>query len=146
MSEKIKVIAFKHLEELEEKDGLSHIEINVIEIENDLNVFQNFVKGYIDYFQIAYNQTTGRSLDFICNDEGLLDGMKPTIYYTFKKGIYIVPEDDTEVLVGNLLFVANDREGNTTGLTDEEINNYLNYFMTTKNIIMNPNQMFVSTL
>lgn len=46
----------------------------LVEIENELEVFQNIVGGYIE--------TTGyKNLVIICNEEGKLRGMKPNLVF-----------------------------------------------------------------
>ncbi len=61
---------------------------------------------------IVVRKIAGKAYDIICDDEG-----------TFKENPRVTArwKDFSPALVGNLIFAHHDREGNMTGLTDDEI-------------------------
>ena len=74
-------------------------------------------------FDIAHRKIGGKWFDIFCDDEGLFkDSPIPSA---------IFPEEfnknHTVALVGNLIFANHDYEGNTTALSDEDINNIKNH-------------------
>lgn len=62
-------------------------------------------------FDIVERKIGGVWFDIFCDDDGLF----------VEKPILSALVNNSPALVGNLLFAHHDREGNTTGLTDEEI-------------------------
>lgn len=88
----------------------------------DLDTLQKHVGGLITI-------TSGPGLDIIgidivANDEGLLIGAEPNVGW--------VIEREPMVLVGGLVFVAHDDEGETIGLTDDEIRSALLWIKRTR--------------
>lgn len=82
-------------------------EPEVKEIENDLNVLQDIVGGYIECFYIADN------IICICNEEGKILGL---------------PENficDSDIIVGDVIFCAAGEE-DFDSLTDEQIDFIIN--------------------
>lgn len=86
-------------------------EPKISEIKNSLKTFQDLVGGRID---IATRKVIDKYFDFILNDEGAVNGMKPTLLFT---------KDDkvVEVFFGNLILCKANSEGETIGLTKEEV-------------------------
>ncbi len=85
----------------------------VVDIENTLKAFYETLK--CELIEIPRRQINGKYFDIICDEEGLLKG-RSTIAVTFDDEGH-----DVEGLVGSLLIVNSNDEGETVGLTDEEI-------------------------
>ncbi len=81
------------------------------EIENTLEDMQEIVGGWIEHVPM---ESLG-SIDMWCNDEGKLINLDPTIALTYKGKIY-------DVVCGNVVFLRHDGEGNSVGLTDDDLN------------------------
>ena len=77
----------------------------------NLEYMQKAVGGLIEFVHIPLLKEHG--IDMICNDEGLLIGLKPSILIT-DKGKLLQP------IVGNVLFVKNKGE-DVTGLDEDQI-------------------------
>ena len=75
----------------------------VVEVENTLETFQNIVGGYIEIYPL---RITG--LVIVCNEEGLLQGLKPNC---------ILGQD---VIVGDIAIVRQGEE-DFEGLNEAEI-------------------------
>lgn len=65
-----------------------------------------------DCFDIAVRNIGGRYFDIFCDDVGLF------VEHPIPSA---VDDEFNPVLVGNLIFAHHDREGNTTGLSDDDI-------------------------
>ena len=65
-------------------------------------------------FDITDRKIGGKYFDIFCDDEGLLQDPQPPI------SAYSL-ETREPMLVGNLIIANHDREGNTTDLSDEDI-------------------------
>ncbi len=89
----------------------------VKEIKGDLNLLQTEVGGLITLANY-YEELENRGIDIFADDEGLLKAdPKTTLIITDKENRMKV----LTALVGNLIFVSHDDEGNTLGLTDDQI-------------------------
>jgi hypothetical protein len=81
------------------------------EISNSLRAFQQAVRGNIEMFCPFEDNAA-----IICNEEGKIDGLP------FNRTVHGEP------MVGNLVIVGDDGEGNFCSLTDEQIQQYLAAF------------------
>ena len=89
----------------------------VKDIKGDLKSLQTEVGGLITLANY-YAELENNGIDIYADDEGLLKvDPKTTLIITDKKNRMKV----LMCLVGNLIFVSHDDEGNTLGLTDEQI-------------------------
>lgn len=102
----------------------------VIEIENNLKSLQVIVGGYIEFVG-----ATDSNLLIVCNEEGKLDGLPAnrlmrTHGESPHRTLAPLPADlrafakrfpDADVLCGDFLIVASDREGEVISLTDDQI-------------------------
>ena len=89
----------------------------VREIENSLESFYKIIG--CDMIDIVQIEVEGKFFDVICDDEFLLkEKPVPTLFI-----------DNENVLCGNLIFMTCDEEGNTQGLTDEDIQKLTNYIL-----------------
>lgn len=77
------------------------------EIENTLEAKQKYVDGHIEVIRLTDD------IDIILNDEGKLVEMKPCRVLLGNMGIL-------DLLVGNLLCVRHDEEGNFTSIQQED--------------------------
>lgn len=100
--------------------------VSVKEIDGELESLQAEVKGRIEYFELIYN---GKSFDIVLNEEGKLNGLEPNIAVFHK-------EELIDIIVGDVLILKADEEGDSMGLTDEEITMLSAYF-STKGIFTN---------
>ena len=67
-------------------------------------------------FDITHGEINGKVYDIFCDDEGLFkEDPETTAVFVNKKGV------PNGVLVGNLIFANHDSAGNTTSLSDEDI-------------------------
>ena len=90
---------------------------NVKDIKGDLKSLQTEVGGLITLANY-YEELEMYDIDIFADDEGLLKAdPKTTLIIIDKKNRMKV----LTALVGNLIFVSHDDEGNTTSLTDEQI-------------------------
>lgn len=88
-------------------------EPKVIDMENSLENLQKAVGGYIDMVHVTSN------VDIVLNDEGKLDGLPFNIYLIYKGSV-------VDFVVGDILIVgANNSTGETIGLSDKQINIYM---------------------
>jgi hypothetical protein len=82
-----------------------------------LSQLQELVGGYIEIPYLS-RELCAAGIDIVINDEGkLLDG--------FEKELAIVDkatEQLIDIVYGNCVFVSHDEDGNTTGLTEDQIN------------------------
>ena len=86
------------------------------EIEGDLKSLQEEVGGFITLAP-HFDELTDMGIDIYADDEGLLKA-DPKISM-----VVLNRENGSieSVLVGNLIFVGHDEEGNTKGLTQEQL-------------------------
>ena len=90
---------------------------DVKEIKGDLKSLQTEVGGLLTLANY-YEELVENRIDIFADDEGLLKAdPKTTLIITDKENRMKV----LTALVGNLVFVSHDDEGNTLGLTDEQI-------------------------
>lgn len=91
---------------------IENAKIEVIDLGDDsLDTMQKTVKGWITTaFRIPSSE--GREIDAYVNDEGLLIGMQMEV---------AIVQPYRYVYAGPMIITASDEEGNTVGLTDEEI-------------------------
>ena len=95
---------------------LSNGEVKEREINNGLEALQEIVGGYIE---IPYLGDTflNNGIDVIINEEGkLIDGMKAEIAIVNKEQGNIL-----DIVYGNCIFASHDEEGETIGLTEEQM-------------------------
>ena len=86
----------------------------VKEIDNDYKVFQHVVGGLIGMTSLPNSE----DIDIIFNDEYLLNGSKANV---------LLPERE-HLLCGNVIFAGyEDEDGSTTGLSDEQLKQVLDY-------------------
>lgn len=85
-----------------------------VEIEPSLDKYYELLE--CDCIDIAERSVGGKIFDIIVDDEGL---MRDT------QVISAIDSRCKPMLVGNLLFVHHDREGNTTGLSDSDCEHLL---------------------
>ena len=89
----------------------------VKDIKGDLKSLQTEVGGLLTLAPY-YEELENHGVDIFADDEGLLKpNPKTTLIITDKKNRMKV----LTCLVGNLIFVSHDDEGNTLGLTDEQV-------------------------
>lgn len=72
-------------------------------VADELENYQELLEGYMETVHL-----NGR-VWILCNEEGKFINLEPNIPY------------GRDILVGNIIFVASDEEGDFTDLTDEEI-------------------------
>jgi len=75
----------------------------------ELEDMQSLVGGYIEHLDCG-------GLDLWLNEEGKLHGLAPNLVAFYGK-------EARDVIVGDVFFTAHDNDGETIGLTDEEIDN-----------------------
>lgn len=91
------------------------------EINGELEELQKIVGGYIEipYLSKVFNEN---EIDIIINEEGkFIDGLN--------KEIAVIDKETNEILdivYGNCIFASHDEEGNTTGLSTEQMKTVLN--------------------
>lgn len=86
--------------------GLQEVEVN------PSNLSEFYTRLKCDVFDITRRKIGGKAFDIFCDDIGLFaDNPIPSAL-----NIKMKPE-----LVGNLIFANHDSEGNTTGLSDDDI-------------------------
>ena len=95
---------------------LSGGEIKQREIENSLEALQEIVDGYIE-IPFLSRELAKHGIDIIINEEGkMIDGLKPEIAIMDKE-----TEELLDVVYGNCIFASHNDEGDTIGLTEEQI-------------------------
>jgi len=93
------------------------------DIEGDLKSLQREVGGLITLAP-HFDELTNMGIDIYADDEGLLKANpKPSVFVMSKNDAHKIEA----VLVGNLVFVSCDDEGNTKGLTQEQIDYISNH-------------------
>ena len=84
------------------------------EIETGLDALQNEVQGYIE-IPFLSEKLHDNLIDMIINEEGkFIDGLKVEIAVVHQGKI-------VDLVFGNVVFASFDMEGNTIGLTEEQI-------------------------
>lgn len=95
---------------------LSGGELKMQEIGTELEDLQKIVGGYIEIPFLGY-KFRDNEIDVIINEEGkLIKGLKPEIAVVNEKQGNIL-----DIVYGNCVFASHDEEGNTVGLTEEQI-------------------------
>lgn len=80
----------------------------------ELADMQELVGGYIEHLDCG-------GLDMWLNEEGKLHGLLPNLVTFYGK-------EATDVVVGDVFFTACDDDGETIGLTDEQVDDIMNRF------------------
>lgn len=84
------------------------------EIKTGLDALQKEVEGYIEIPFIS-EKLYNKRIDMIINEEGkLIDGLNVEIAIIHNEKI-------VDLVFGNVVFASSDDEGNTIGLTEEQI-------------------------
>ena len=94
----------------------------IIDIDNTLETFYKLLNCRM--IEMPTRRIGNKYYDIICDEEGLFGNKTPTAV-TFD-GEPDIGCEIGEYLVGSILIVNHDDEGNTVGLTDEDIDNILN--------------------
>lgn len=102
MDNKIKVLVLEN-DELKEK-----------EIDNDLKSLQNEVGGYIEIPYLS-KRLADNGIDLIINEEGKIQGLEKQLYVIDDNGNIL------DIICGNCLFVSRNEDGDTIGLSQEQI-------------------------
>ena len=94
-----------------------------IDIDGSLESLQKIVGGYIELVYL-FDELSKNKIDLYVNEEGkYLMPEKVNIYVRFND-----ESNDHETIVGPCLFASYDDNGNTVGLTDEQIEFVKSYF------------------
>ena len=80
-------------------------------IEHSLENMQKLVGGHIECVAFSGSPILGRGVDLWCNEEGKLLGLSQNRMFP----------DGTDLIAGTFFLAAHDGEGETVGLTDEEV-------------------------
>jgi hypothetical protein len=84
------------------------------EIKNNLESLQNEVGGYIE-IPFLSEKLDANGIDMIINEEGkMIDDLVVEIAVVHQKKV-------VDLVFGNIVFASHDDEGNTIGLTEEQI-------------------------
>lgn len=102
MDNKIKVLVLEN-DELKEK-----------EIDNDLKSLQNEVGGYIEIPYLS-QRLADKGINLIINEEGKIQGLEKQLYVIDDKGNIL------DIIYGNCLFTSRNEDGDTVGLSQEQI-------------------------
>lgn len=95
---------------------LSNGKLKEQEIGNGLEHLQKIVGGYIE-IPFLSQKFLDNGIDVIINEEGkLIEGLKAEIAIVSKEQGAIL-----DIVYGNCIFASHDDEGETVGLTDEQI-------------------------
>jgi hypothetical protein len=95
---------------------LSNGELKKQEIGTELEDLQKIVGGYIE-IPFLSRKFRDSGIDTIINEEGkLIEGMKPEIAIVDEE-----TEQMLDIVYGNCIFASHDEEGNTTELTEEQM-------------------------
>ncbi len=95
---------------------LSNGKLKEQEIGNGLEHLQKIVGGYIE-IPFLGDTFHNNGIDVIINEEGkLVDGLKAEIAIVNEKQGNIL-----DIVYGNCIFASHDEEGNTVGLTEEQM-------------------------
>lgn len=92
---------------------LNDLELKEKEIDNSLKALQNEVGGYIEIPSFS-RKLSENNIDMIINEEGKVNRLQPQL------AIY---QDNkiVDVICGNIIFASANEDGETIGLTDEQI-------------------------
>ena len=92
---------------------LNDLELKEKEIDNSLKALQNEVGGYIEIPSFS-RKLSENNIDMIINEEGKVNRLQPQL------AIY---QDNkiVDVICGNIIFASANKDGETIGLTDEQI-------------------------
>lgn len=95
---------------------LSNGELKKQEIGTELDDLQQIVGGYIE-IPFLSRKFRDSGIDTIINEEGkLIEGMKPEIAIADEnKGVIL------DIVYGNCIFASHNEEGDTIGLTEEQM-------------------------
>lgn len=102
MDNKIKVLVLEN-DELKEK-----------EIDNDLKSIQNEVGGYIEIPYLS-KRLADKGINLIINEEGKILDLEKQLYVIDDKGNIL------DIIYGNCLFTSRNEDGDTVGLSQEQI-------------------------
>ena len=113
----------------------NEIKVIILEAENDeaiivekwehsLENLQQFVGGYIEAVRVT------DSITLWINEEGKLEGLEPNFHLCRMNGM---PYD---LVVGDVLIAGTDEEGNTVSLTDDEIKEVQERFLSRRHFNM----------
>lgn len=95
---------------------LSNGELKARNIREGLEELQKIVGGYIEIPFLGH-KLNSNDIDVIINEEGkLIGGMKPEIAVVSEERGNIL-----DIVYGNCIFASHDEEGNTVGLTEEQM-------------------------
>lgn len=95
---------------------LSNGELKEQEIGTELEDLQQIVGGYIE-IPFLSRKFRNNGIDTIINEEGkLIDGMSPEIAIVDKSNGTIL-----DIVYGNCIFASHNEEGETIGLTEEQM-------------------------
>ena len=95
---------------------LSNGELKTQEIGNELEDLQEIVGGYIEIPYLG-DVFVNNGIDVIINEEGkLIEGMKAEIAIVNEQQGNIL-----DIVYGNCIFASHNEEGETIGLTEEQI-------------------------
>lgn len=89
--------------------------------EEQLEVMQDAVEGYIEYITPMFSSLEEQGYDVYCNEDGKLNSLDPNM------AVGPFPNGYCEIIVGNLLFTRHD-EAKTVGLSKEDIE-YLKVYL-----------------
>lgn len=95
---------------------LSNGELKETEIGTELEDLQEIVGGYIEipFLSKVFNNN---GIDVIINEEGkFIEGLKPEIVI-----IDGITKQMLDIVYGNCIFASHNKEGDTIGLTEEQI-------------------------
>lgn len=93
--------------------------IHVVEkFDCSLENLQEFVGGYVEAVRV------NDSITIWVNEEGKMQGLEPNFYLTDEKG------QPLDIVVGNALIAGTDSEGETVSLTEAELAEIKNRFLT----------------
>ena len=92
---------------------LNDLELKEKEIDNSLKALQNEVGGYIEIPSFS-RKLSENNIDMIINEEGKVNRLQPQL------AIY---QDNkiVDVICGNIIFASANEDGETIGLTNEQI-------------------------
>lgn len=95
---------------------LSNGELKETEIGTELEDLQKIVGGYIE-IPFLGDKLLDNGIDTIINEEGkFIDGLKPEIAVVDEERGVIL-----DIVYGNCIFASHDKEGETIGLTENQI-------------------------
>lgn len=90
-----------------------------VEIEDSLATYYNLLN--CDCIDIVVRTIGGKEFDIVCDDEGL--------FKQFPR-VSAVDEKSRPMLVGNLLFLHHNEEGEMTGLSEDDVEHLIKHLVT----------------